>query len=113
PTRREQYNSLPLTSAGAATGTLYNTMPYEAGESLRERLAREKELPVVEALRLGEQVARALDYAHRQGVIHRDIKPENILLVDGQAMVADFGIARAVRSAGGQAITDSGVTLGT
>jgi tetratricopeptide (TPR) repeat protein len=106
-------NILPLLDSGAAAGTLYYTMPYASGESVRERLTRERQFPVVESLHLGEQVARALDYAHRQGVIHRDIKPENVLLVDGQAMVADFGIARAVRSAGGARITDSGTTLGT
>ena len=106
-------NILPLLDSGTALATLWYTMPYASGESLRERLSREKQLPVTEALHLGEQVARALDYAHRQGIIHRDIKPENVLLVDGQAMVADFGIARAVRSAGGGSITDSGTTLGT
>ena len=106
-------NILPLLDSGAAAGTLYYTMPYASGESLRERIGRERQLPVAEALRLGEQVARALDYAHREGLIHRDIKPENVLLVDHQAMVADFGIARAVRSAAGTRITETGTTLGT
>ena len=75
-------------------------MPYVAGESLRERLTRERQLPLDEAVRIARQVAGALGYAHRAGVVHRDIKPENILLQDGQALVADFGIARAVEHRG-------------
>jgi len=104
---------LPLYDSGAADGLLYYVMPYVAGESLRVRLARERQLPVPDALRLAAEVAGALDYAHRQGVVHRDIKPENILLADGQAVVADFGIARAITAAGTSKLTETGVTLGT
>src|SRR5436309_8401949 len=92
---------LPLYDSDEADGLLYYVMPYVEGESLRERLAREKQLPVDQALRLAREVASALDYAHRHGAVHRDIKPENILLGDGQALVADFGIARAVASVAG------------
>jgi serine/threonine-protein kinase len=92
---------------------LYYVMPYVAGESLRARLIRERQLPVEEALRLAREVASALDYAHRQGVVHRDIKPENILLHDGSAVVADFGIALAVHQAGGSRMTQTGMSLGT
>jgi eukaryotic-like serine/threonine-protein kinase len=94
-------------------GLLYYVMPYVAGESLRARLARERQLPVDEAVRLSREVASALDYAHRQGVVHRDIKPENILLQDGAALVADFGIALAVHQAGGSRMTQTGLSLGT
>ena len=90
---------LGLIDSGAADGLLYYVMPYVAGESLRNRLARDKQLPIDDALRLAREVASALDYAHRQGVVHRDIKPENILLQDGSALVADFGIALAVQQA--------------
>ena len=76
-------------------------MPYVEGETLRDRLTREKQLPVADAIRIASEVASALDYAHRHGVVHRDIKPENILLHDGQALVADFGIALAASKAGG------------
>src|SRR3989442_14696160 len=85
---------VPLYAAGEADGFLYYVMPRVAGESLRRRLERERQLPVEEALRLTRAVAAALDYAHRQNVVHRDIKPENILLHEGEPMVADFGIAR-------------------
>ena len=88
-------------------------MPYVSGESLRNRLARDKQLPIDDALRLAREVASALDYAHRQGVVHRDIKPENILLQDGSALVADFGIALAVQQAGGSRMTQTGMSLGT
>ena len=87
---------LPLHDSGEVDGLLYYVMPYVEGESLRERLAREGTLPLASARRIAHEVAGALDYAHRQGVVHRDIKPENILLQDGQAVVADFGIARAL-----------------
>jgi serine/threonine protein kinase len=92
---------LALHDSGEAAGFLYYVMPYVAGESLRGRLERETQLPVDEALRITQQVASALEFAHRQEVIHRDIKPENILLHEGVAMVADFGIALAVSAAGG------------
>ncbi len=104
---------LGLIDSGEADGLLYYVMPYVAGESLRDRLLRERQLPVEEALRLSREVASALDYAHRQGVVHRDIKPENILLQDGAALVADFGIALAVQQAGGHRMTQTGMSLGT
>lgn len=92
---------------------LYYVMPLVTGETLRARLERERQLPIADAVRIAREVASALDYAHRQGVIHRDIKPENILLHDGQALVADFGIALAVQSAGGARMTQTGLSLGT
>jgi tRNA A-37 threonylcarbamoyl transferase component Bud32 len=104
---------LGLIDSGGANGTAWYVMPFVEGESLRDRLRREKQLPVADALRLATEVASALDYAHRHGVIHRDIKPENILLHDGQALVADFGIALAVSSAGGSRMTETGLSLGT
>jgi serine/threonine-protein kinase len=104
---------LGLIDSGNADNLLYYVMPYVAGESLRARLVRERQLPVEEALRLSREVASALDYAHRQGVVHRDIKPENILLQDGAALVADFGIALAVHQAGGSRMTQTGMSLGT
>ena len=104
---------LPLYDSGEAGGLLFYTMPHVAGESLRHKLTRERQLGLEEALTITRQAASALDYAHRQGVIHRDIKPENILLHEGEAVVADFGIALAVRQAGGQRLTESGLSLGT
>src|SRR6476659_2288513 len=92
---------------------LFYVMPYVEGESLRARLNREKQLPVAEAVRIAVEVASALDYAHRHGVVHRDIKPENILLHDGRALVADFGIALAASKAGGNRMTETGMSLGT
>jgi len=103
---------LALHDSGAADGFLYYVMPYVEGESLRDRLSREKQLPIADAVRIAGEVASALDYAHRQGVIHRDIKPENILLHDGRALVADFGIALAATSAGSR-MTETGMSLGT
>ena len=104
---------LPLFDSGEADGCLFYVMPFVEGESLRDRLNREKQLPVAEAVRIATEVASALDYAHRHGVIHRDIKPENILLHDGQALVADFGIALAASKAGGSRMTETGMSLGT
>jgi serine/threonine-protein kinase len=104
---------LPLYDSGEVDGLFFYVMPYVAGESLRERLDRHTQLSIEEAIELTRQVASALDYAHREGVIHRDIKPENILLQEGQAVVADFGIARAVREAGGERLTETGLSLGT
>jgi len=104
---------LTLHDSGEADGLLYYVMPYVEGESLRDRLKRERQLPVEEALRIAEQVASALDFAHRHDVIHRDIKPENILLHEGEAMVADFGIALAVKAAGGERLTETGLSIGT
>ena len=104
---------LGLIDSGEVQGTAYYVMPFVEGESLRDRLVREKQLPVADAVRIATEVASALDYAHRHGVIHRDIKPENILLHDGQALVADFGIALALTSAGGTRMTETGMSLGT
>ena len=105
---------LPLHDSGEAAGLVYYVMPYVQGESLRDRLRREKQLPIPDAVRLATEVATALDYAHRHGVIHRDIKPENILLHDGSALVADFGIALAASRAGdGTRMTETGMSLGT
>src|SRR6476659_4076050 len=104
---------LGLIDSGEVNGTAYYVMPFVEGESLRDRLRREKQLPIADAVRIATEVASALDYAHRHGVIHRDIKPENILLHDGQALVADFGIALAVSHAGGSRMTETGMSLGT
>jgi serine/threonine-protein kinase len=104
---------LALYDSGAADGFLYFVMPHVAGESLRAKVEREKQLSIDEAVSLTRQVASALDYAHQQGVIHRDIKPENILLHRGEAVVADFGIALAVTAAGGERLTETGLSLGT
>jgi serine/threonine-protein kinase len=104
---------LGLIDSGSADGLLYYVMPYVDGESLRAKLEREGELPVVEAVRLAGEVAQALEYAHEHGVIHRDIKPENILLQSGRPLLADFGIALAVQQAGGGRLTQTGLSLGT
>ena len=104
---------LPLFDSGAADSFLFYVMPFITGESLRDRLTREKQLPIADAVRTASEVASALDYAHRQGIIHRDIKPENILLHDGRALVADFGIALAASKAGGTRMTETGMSLGT
>ncbi len=106
-------NILPLLDSGRADEFLYYVTPYVEGESLRSRLERERQLPVDEAVRLAAAVAGALDYAHRHQIIHRDIKPENILLEDGQAVVADFGIARALHAAESAKLTETGVAVGT
>src|ERR1700693_1687013 len=100
-------------NTGELRGRPYYVMPYLEGESLRHRLDKEQELPVSDSVRIATEVASALDYAHRHNVIHRDIKPENVLLHDGQALVADFGIALAVSQAGGTRLTDTGLALGT
>jgi eukaryotic-like serine/threonine-protein kinase len=104
---------LPLFDSGEADSYLYYVMPFVEGETLRDRLNREKQLPVGDAMRIAGEVASALDYAHRHGVVHRDIKPENILLHDGQALVADFGIALAASKASGSRMTETGMSLGT
>ncbi|MCG6986940.1 MAG: protein kinase [Gemmatimonadetes bacterium] len=104
---------LPLFDSGTADGFLFYVMPYVEGETLRDKLDRETQLGVDEAVRITREVADALDYAHRHGVIHRDIKPENILLHDGRPMVADFGIALAVSAAAGGRMTETGMSLGT
>src|SRR5512139_1216078 len=104
---------LGLIDSGNAGGQLYYVMPFVQGESLRARLDRERQLPIADAIAIAATVAGALDYAHRNGVIHRDIKPENILLHEGQAMVADFGIALALSQATAPRLTETGLSLGT
>ena len=104
---------LPLHDSGAVDGTVSYVMPFVEGETLRDRLHRETQLPIDDAVRITREIASALDYAHRKGVIHRDIKLENILLHEGQALVADFGIALAAVTTGGTRITESGMSLGT
>src|SRR6184192_3364712 len=104
---------LPLHDSGQAGGSLYYVMPYIEGESLRDRLEREGPLPLEEALRITREVASALTYAHSHDVVHRDIKPENILLSGGEAVVADFGIARAITQAAGTRLTETGIPVGT
>src|SRR5204862_6642835 len=104
---------LTLIDSGVADGFLYYVMPYVEGESLRQRLEREGQLPLDEALRITRAIATALDFAHGRGVIHRDIKPENIMLHQGEPMVADFGIALAVSMAGRGRLTETGLSPGT
>ncbi len=106
-------HSLPLFDSGTADGFLFYVMPFIQGETLRSKLDRETQLGVDEAVRIAREVADALDYAHRHGVVHRDVKPENILLHDGRPMVADFGIALAVSAAAGGRMTETGLSLGT
>jgi serine/threonine protein kinase/Tfp pilus assembly protein PilF len=104
---------LPLFDSGEVEGLLYYVMPYVEGESLREKLERENQLPIDEAIRHTFSIASALDYAHRQNVIHRDIKPENVMMYEGEATVMDFGIAKTVLDTGEQSITISGALFGT
>ena len=104
---------LPLFDSGVADGFLFYVMPYVEGESLRGRLDRDHQLPVDEAVRIATYMAEALDYAHRRGVIHRDIKPGNVLIHDGQPVISDFGIALAVGAAGGDRLTQTGLSIGT
>lgn len=106
-------NLLPLFDSGEADGLLYYVMPFVEGESLRAHLDREKQLPVDEAVRIAAAIANALEYAHGHGVVHRDLKPENVLMQAGEPIVADFGIALAVSRAGGQRVTQTGLSLGT
>src|SRR5438309_10070857 len=112
--RLQHPHILPLYDSGAAAGFLYYVMPYVEGESLRDRLTREKQLPQDDALRIATEVAGALAYAHSHGIVHRDIKPENIMLSGGTAVVTDFGIARAVSAAGqSRHLTETGTIIGT
>src|SRR5438093_1396453 len=112
--RLQHPNILPVYDSGDAGGTLYYVMPYVEGESLRDRLDREPQLPVDDALQIAREVAEALAYAHEHDVVHRDIKPENILLAHGHALVADFGVARAVSAAATDTqLTSTGMIVGT
>ena len=104
---------LPLYDSGQAVGLLYYVMPFAEGESLRQRLAREQQLPLDAALQITREVGSALQYAHEHGVVHRDIKPENIMLSGDQAVVADFGIARALHAANADQLTLTGMVVGT
>lgn len=104
---------LPLHDSGEADGFLFFVMPYVEGETLRDRLTRERHLPVDEAVRITREVADGLESAHRKGIVHRDIKPENILFLGGHAVIADFGVATAVRTAGGTKLTQTGFSVGT
>jgi serine/threonine protein kinase/tetratricopeptide (TPR) repeat protein len=110
--RLQHPHILSVYDSGETAGRLWFTMPYVEGESLRDRIRRERQLPVADAVRLTREAALALDFAHRRGAVHRDIKPENILLVDGQALVADFGIARA-RGDTEERLTETGLAVGT
>jgi serine/threonine-protein kinase len=111
--RLQHPHILSVHDSGDADGRLWFTMPYVEGEALRGRLERERQLPVNDSLRIAREVADALHYAHQHGVIHRDIKPENILLSGTHALVADFGIARALFSNADDKLTESGISLGT
>ena len=111
--RLDHPHILTLIDSGEADGLLYYVLPFVRGESLRSKLDRERQLGIDEALTITKQVASALDYAHRQGLVHRDIKPENILIQEGEAMLTDFGIALAVKEAGGNRLTQTGLSLGT
>ncbi|MFN2571697.1 MAG: protein kinase [Gemmatimonadales bacterium] len=111
--RLQHPNILPVYDSGDANGTLFYVMPFVEGDSLRDRLDREPQLPLEDALRLAHEVADALAYAHGHDVVHRDIKPENIMLSGGHAIVTDFGIARAVSAAGGDKLTETGLAIGT
>jgi serine/threonine-protein kinase len=111
--RLQHPHILPVLDSGEAAGQLWYTMPYVRGESLRERIRREVQLPVDNVIELARQVALALDYAHREGTVHRDIKPENILLSEGQALVADFGVAKALAAESESQLTGTGMSVGT
>jgi serine/threonine-protein kinase len=104
---------VPLHDSGSLGGVLYYIMPYVDGESLYERLQRDRRLPLEDALRIAHDVAAALGYAHGRGVLHRDVKPENILLAGGRALIADFGLARAIGAADYAKLTETGVIVGT
>ena len=112
--RLQHPHILTVLDSGEAGGRLWFTMPFVEGESLRDRLRRERQLPVDDALRIAREAAQALEYAHDHGAIHRDIKPENLLLTrDGNTLVADFGIARAMGGAPDEKLTETGLVVGT
>ncbi|MDZ4259998.1 MAG: protein kinase [Gemmatimonadales bacterium] len=111
--RLDHPHILTLIDSGAADGLLYYVLPYVRGETLRARLQRERQLDIDESIAITRDIASALEYAHRQGVVHRDIKPENIIFLEGEPMLADFGIALAVKEAGGDRLTQTGLSLGT
>jgi serine/threonine-protein kinase len=104
---------IPLLESGEAAGQLFYVMPCVSGESLRDRLRRQIQVPLTDALGITREVAEALSYAHGQGVVHRDVKPENIMLEDGHAVVTDFGLAKALTVAGGKKLTETGISVGT
>ncbi|MGH9418371.1 MAG: serine/threonine-protein kinase, partial [Thermoanaerobaculia bacterium] len=104
---------VPLFDSGGAGGFLFYVMPVVEGETLRDRLLRDGQIPLEESLNLVRGIASALDYAHRQNIVHRDIKPENVMLQDGEAVVMDFGIGKAVSVAAGDTITQTGMVVGT
>ncbi|MEO7477517.1 MAG: serine/threonine-protein kinase, partial [Gemmatimonadales bacterium] len=111
--RLQHPHILAVLDSGELAGVLWYTMPYVVGETLRQRIAREKQLPIDDALLIARQIAAALGHAHSRGIVHRDIKPENILLDGAGAIVADFGIARAVTEAAGEKLTETGLAIGT
>src|SRR4029453_902397 len=111
--RLDHPHILTLIDSGATHGFVYYVMPFVRGESPRNKLKRDNQLGIEEALDITRQITSALDYAHKKGIVHRDVKPENILLREGEAVLADFGIAVAVKEAGGRRLTESGVSLGT
>ena len=104
---------VPVHDSGETGGMLYYVMPHIEGETLRDMIIREKRLPPAEAVRLTRTLASALDFAHRHGVVHRDIKPENIMLFEGEPLILDFGIAKAISAAGGETLTRTGIAIGT
>ena len=106
-------NIVPLHDSGEHGGVVYYVMPHIEGETLRERMNREGKIPLAEAVRIISRAAAALDFAHRKGIVHRDIKPENIMLCEGEPLILDFGIAKAITAAAGTSITQTGVALGT
>jgi serine/threonine-protein kinase len=110
--RLQHPHIIPMLDSGEARGQLWYAMPHIRGESLRQLLERDGTLPIGVAVELARQIALALDYAHREGIVHRDLKPENVLLSDGQALIADFGLAKAME-AGGDRLTGNGVAVGT
>ena len=106
-------NILPLLDSGEAGGFLYHVTPYMEGETLADRLKRERQLPIADAVRIAQEISDALEYAHTEGIIHRDVKPTNILLSKGHALIGDFGVARAIDIGGGERLTQTGIVLGS